>query len=363
MKTLKPIILTATSLILLAACGGNESSATSNPVSNPASNPASNPTTSQVTSKEGTPTVASSEEVKEAKLVAAYGACGFNFMTAYPAYTFKQVTFSAEKLEIYDDNSYVFRLDNKMVSGSLSFDPENTGDTTTALENSDRGQNSTVYMGTYTSSEEEGLLTIDLAAPTMGYTLTTGNVTMGGASLVGAKKIKGLELLVDPTTYGFDFAAVEADGEDLLPLPEDLKTYSSGSYDFMSAYPAYTFKQVTGKLVQVELHEDKTYTYTAMGKSLSGDLVFDPENTGDSEAVANDRGATYAVYGGTYELSEEEGLETIVLAAPTDGYQLVVGNNTGGQSYASGDEIELPSEGATIVVDAETLSFDYAELK
>ncbi|MBQ7242717.1 MAG: hypothetical protein IJS52_00695, partial [Bacilli bacterium] len=328
--------------------------------SNPASAPASNPAS---TGKEESSLVASSEEAKEAKLLAAYGACGYSFMTAYPAYTFKQVTFSAEKLEIYDDNSYVFRLDNKMVSGSLSFDPENTGDTESAKNNSDRGQSTTVYMGSYASSEEEGLLTITLAAPTAGYTLTTGNATMGGASLVGAKKIKGFELLIDPTTFGFDFATVEADGEDLLPIPENLKTYSSGSYDFMSAYPGYTFKQVTGKLVQVELREDKTYSYTAMGKSLSGDLVFDPENTGNSEAVANDRGATYSVYEGTYEITEEEGLETITLAAPAVGYRLVVGNNTAGQAYISGDELELPSSGATLVVDSETLSFDYVELK
>lgn len=357
MKSLKSLFLLSSSMLVLAACGGNSASNSS------ATGLSSSvtPTSESVSNK--TTEVSSSEEEKEATLLAAYGACSYNFMSAYPGYTFKQLAFLTQSVEIYDDNTYALTLTSKMLSGSLSFDPQNNGDTTSAQEVVDRGQSLTRYYGSYTAKDEEGLITLDLAKPTSGYSLSTGNLAGGAGSYVGAPAIEALSILVDAETYSFDYAQLATVADETLAMPEGVKNYLAGTFSFMSAYPGYTFKQVSGATQHVELLADNTYVLTVTAKHLSGDLAFDPENTGNQEAVCNDRGAMMSVYKGTYTSSIEEGLDTVELSVPTGGYILGVGNLTAGAGYYTGEEMTLLTEGVEIVADTENNSFDFAELK
>ncbi|MBR1847213.1 MAG: hypothetical protein IJ787_05815 [Bacilli bacterium] len=353
MKSIRSLVLAASSILLLASCGGNSST----PAGDSKDSASVAPGASSIAPE------ASSATPESAKLTAVYGATSYRFMSAYPGYTFKQVTFLAEKIELYSDNTYVFTMDAKNLSGALTFDPEDSGDQNAVCN--DRGQTVTAYYGTYSATEEEGIITVTCAAPNKGYTLATGNVTSGAGTLEGASKVKGFELSVDAETRAFDYLAPEADGEDKLGVPTDLVAYGSGSYRFMSAYPGYTFKQVTGITETVVLGKDKTYTLTVMSKNLSGALTFDPEDSGDQNAVCNDRGASYLVYYGSYTEETEEGIKTLNLAAPSKGYSLTVGNATQGTGYFEipSEGHALPTEGTELSVDVETLSFDFVAIQ
>jgi len=119
------------------------------------------------------------EPQKAVSMTGMYGSGSYSFMSAYPGYTFKQVTTSVQTLTTYDDGTYVLTVTTKNLSGDLSFDPENKGDTATTGTN-DRGQTVTNYYGTFTSTEAEGVLTVVLATPTAVTYIGSGNLT-GGA--------------------------------------------------------------------------------------------------------------------------------------------------------------------------------------
>ena len=112
--------------------------------------------------------------------------------------------------------------------------------------------------------------------------------------------------------------------------------YSSGTFTFMSAYPNFTFKQVTTSVQTIKTFDDNTYELTVTSKMISGDLAFDPADTGDMDVSGtNDRGQTVEIYYGTFTSSEEEGLLTLTLSSPTEIVKFSGGNTVGGTSYIS----------------------------
>lgn len=94
-------------------------------------------------------------------------------------------------------------------------------------------------------------------------------------------------------------------------------SYNSSSYTFMTAYPAYTFKQLTTNVQNINVYDDDTYLLVVTSKSLSGDLKFDPSNSGDQVAQANNQGCKITHYYGAYEKTEEDGMITLKLKKPT----------------------------------------------
>lgn len=164
---------------------------------------------------------------EEAKVTGVYGSGSFSFFSAYPGYTYKQLTTSTQTLTTYSNNRYELTVTSKNMSGNLSFDPEDNGNMDTSGVN-DRGQTVVVYCGTYTLSEEEGILTLSLAKPDGYISVTTGNSTSGVAyyntdawtesmsSAAGKTAEEYLvtvafspvEIIVDLSTYGFDFVTL-----------------------------------------------------------------------------------------------------------------------------------------------------------
>jgi len=88
---------------------------------------------------------------------------------------------------------------------------------------------------------------------------------------------------------------------------------SSQDVDYMSAYPEFTYKQATFRDQSLELYADGTYRLIAVDTMYSGHLTFPDE--GEYDAVP--RGSTNTTYYGTAEVSEDDGLSTVKLAAPT----------------------------------------------
>ena len=113
-----------------------------------------------------------------ATLDAVYNSGTFTFMSAYPNFTFKQLTTSVQSLKTYSDGTYELTVTSKNLSGELAFDPSDSGDTSTSGTN-DRGQLVDIYYGTFTSTEEEGFLTVTLSSPTEIVKSATGNVSTG----------------------------------------------------------------------------------------------------------------------------------------------------------------------------------------
>ena len=68
------------------------------------------------------------ETQKAADLVASYNSSSYTFMTAFPDFTFKQLTSNVQNINVYDDNTYMLMVTTKSLSGDLKFDPSNTGD-------------------------------------------------------------------------------------------------------------------------------------------------------------------------------------------------------------------------------------------
>lgn len=110
----------------------------------------------------------------EANLSGAYTASKLTFFTAYPTATYKQVTTAVQSIETYDDGTYVITVTTKSLSGDLAFDPSDAGVADVSGVN-DRGQTLNIYYGTYTSTEEEGLLTLVLSAPVDMISSTAGS--------------------------------------------------------------------------------------------------------------------------------------------------------------------------------------------
>lgn len=88
---------------------------------------------------------------------------------------------------------------------------------------------------------------------------------------------------------------------------------STTKLEYFSAYPQFTFKQLTTVVQNVKIYSDDTYQLTVTRASYSGALIFDDNGTYD----ANDRGNSIMTYFGTYTKTSEEGLMTVVLNTPT----------------------------------------------
>lgn len=82
------------------------------------------------------------------------------FMSAYPEHTFKQATFGLQNLETFSDNTYVLTDTATFYSGALEFNDNGKYDVVP------RGANFNQYYGTYTATDEGGLITVVLSKPT-----------------------------------------------------------------------------------------------------------------------------------------------------------------------------------------------------
>lgn len=101
---------------------------------------------------------------KEAVITGVYTSNSIQFFSAYPNWTYKQLTVASQTVTLYDDGSYVLSVTQNMLSGALNFPDVATPEDEVSYNN--RGVSVTNYYGTYTSSEEEGLLDLKLEKPT-----------------------------------------------------------------------------------------------------------------------------------------------------------------------------------------------------
>ena len=150
------------------------------------------------------------------------------FISAYPQYTFKQATFSVQTLETYADGTYCLTAVDSNFSGTLTFADDGTH------EEIPRGVNSTKYFGTFTSTEQSGLLTVTLSAPTsvavasnysvgdtvLGYlntaawtdemgTLVGGeNGAMSAADYLASVAFGESSIIIDTATDTFDYTVL-----------------------------------------------------------------------------------------------------------------------------------------------------------
>lgn len=112
-------------------------------------------------------------------LTATYGSSSHTFMSVYPDLTFKQLTTVVQTINVYDDGSYMLVQNSRSLSGDLSFDPSNTGDTDISGV-SDRGYETKIFYGTYTSAEEDGMITLTISAPTGAVYVSSGSAMSNG---------------------------------------------------------------------------------------------------------------------------------------------------------------------------------------
>ncbi|SCP98433.1 hypothetical protein [Anaerobium acetethylicum] len=82
------------------------------------------------------------------------------FMSMYPGYTYKQSTFGVQTIETFSDGTYCLTSTDTVFSGALLFNDDGTH------EEIPRGSINMIYDGTYTSEEEEGIMTLTLSTPT-----------------------------------------------------------------------------------------------------------------------------------------------------------------------------------------------------
>ena len=104
------------------------------------------------------------------------------FMSAYPAYTYKQATFSVQTIEIYTDNTYCLTNTSTMFSGALTF--SDSGEHTEVP----RGSDITKYYGTFTSKDEEGLKTITMSTATSVVANLSFGTSKAGIGYVNTKE-------------------------------------------------------------------------------------------------------------------------------------------------------------------------------
>lgn len=112
----------------------------------------------------------------QANLLGTYSSGRLSFVSTYPASTFKILTYRVQGINLYDDDTYMLSESTQSYSGGLNFDPTNSGDNDTS-DSSDRGSTVAYYYGTYTSSEEEGLLSVTIEAPTHIVYSRTSSIT------------------------------------------------------------------------------------------------------------------------------------------------------------------------------------------
>lgn len=151
-----------------------------------------------------------------------------SFVSAYPAHTFKQATFSVQTLETYADGTYCLTAVDSNFSGSLTFADDGNH------EEVPRGVNSTKYFGTFTSAEQSGLLTVTLSAPTsvavasnysvgesvLGYLNTAAwtddmgtvaggeNGAMSAEDYLASVAFNEISIIVDTATDTFDYTVL-----------------------------------------------------------------------------------------------------------------------------------------------------------
>ena len=151
-----------------------------------------------------------------------------NFISAFPEYTFKQATFGVESIETYDDGTYCLTSTNTNYSGTLTFSDDGTH------EEVPRGADTVKYYGTYTSEDEEGLLTLTLSAPTsvvacnlytttdtapgylntdawtdeMGAAVGQDGATMTAEEYLASVSYSEMDIIVDTMTDSFDYAVL-----------------------------------------------------------------------------------------------------------------------------------------------------------
>lgn len=112
-------------------------------------------------------------------LTATYGSSSHTFMSFYPGHTFKRLTTIVQTINVYDDGTYMLVQNSRSLSGSLAFDPSNSGDTDISGV-SNRGYETKIFYGTYTSAEEEGMITLTISAPTGAVYVSSGGAMGGG---------------------------------------------------------------------------------------------------------------------------------------------------------------------------------------
>ena len=172
--------------------------------------------------------VACGETKEPAKITGAYTSSSYTFASMYPATTFKMLVNNVQVINTYDDNTYQLTVTSKTLSGGLAFVPSNTGDQT--ADATDRGQSVAIYMGTYTATETEGLLTLTLNTPTayiyngvggafgngtfntlnwtdaMGEATATDGVNGTAEAYLATVAFKPVTVTVDLSTGGFSYA-------------------------------------------------------------------------------------------------------------------------------------------------------------
>ncbi|AIQ51425.1 hypothetical protein [Paenibacillus sp. FSL R7-0331] len=82
------------------------------------------------------------------------------FASAYPEYTFKQAIFGVQSIETFADNTYVLTSTDTFYSGHLLFNDDGKYDVVP------RGASIIKYYGTLTSTDADGLVTLELSKPT-----------------------------------------------------------------------------------------------------------------------------------------------------------------------------------------------------
>lgn len=177
-------------------------------------------------------------ETKAKKVTGVYTSNSISFMSAYPTFTYKQLTVASQTLTIYDDGTYCLADTSNMISGALNFPDVATEEDAVSYNN--RGVQVTCYYGTYTVTEEEGLLDVALAKPTtvqftskinqqghvngffdsdnwteeMASLMATedkdGNkVNMTKDAFLNGRAFNAVEVTVDAASGGFDYIALK----------------------------------------------------------------------------------------------------------------------------------------------------------
>ena len=244
--------------------------------------------TGSTSASSGTETGSTGDDTSAAKtLIGSYNSSTMTFYSVYPTYTYKQLTFSVESLNVYDDGTYSMIVTDKTASGELSFDASNTGDTDISGTN-DRGCAITYYYGGCSYEEEEGLITVGLSSPDrIVYTATatasgdsatfydtadwTDDMTSaygdGADAYLSATAFADTEVLVDGTTWGFDYIDVSGAGESKTASAGTsdglIGSYNSSTMTFYSVYPTYTYKQLTFSVESLNVYDDGTYSMIA----------------------------------------------------------------------------------------------------
>lgn len=81
------------------------------------------------------------------------------FMSAFPEFTFKQASFGTQTLELVGEETYKLTSTVSHHSGELEFSDDGN------LSQVPRGAEVMVYYGSYTETDQDGLITIDLNKP------------------------------------------------------------------------------------------------------------------------------------------------------------------------------------------------------